>query len=93
MTNTFDRLKTVLLKTYPVDPGMVTRDRALEELGLDSLGIGLLLFDVEDEFKIKFVSDPGPLRTVGEVVEYVERMLAARASEAQPGDAHALPRP
>lgn len=91
MTSTFDRLKTVLLKTYPVDPDTVTRDRALEELGLDSLGIGLLLFDVEDEFKIKFTADPGPLRTVGEVVEYIDGMLATRASEAQPADAHALP--
>ncbi len=70
----------------------MTHDRALVDLGLDSLGIGLLLFDVEDEFKIKFASDPGPLRTVGEVVEYIDGMLATRSGEAQPTDAHALPR-
>ena len=37
MTTTFDRLKSILLKTYPVDPETVTDDRPLEELGLDSL--------------------------------------------------------
>jgi acyl carrier protein len=79
MTSTLDRLKAILLKTYPVDPETVTPDRPLDELGLDSLGVGLLLFDVEDEFKIKFVSDPGPLRTVGEVVDYIDGMLATRA--------------
>lgn len=91
MTTTLERLRTVLLKTYPVEPDAVTCDRPLEELGLDSLGIGLLLFDVEDEFKIKFVSDPGPLRTVKDVVNYIDGMLAARAGEAQPPDSHPLP--
>ncbi len=91
MTTTFDRLKTVLLKTYPVDPDLVTDDRRLEELGLDSLGIGLLLFDVEDEFKIKFASDPGPLLTVRDVVNYIDGMLAVRRGDGQPSDAQPLP--
>ncbi len=82
MMSTFERLKSVLLKTYPVDPDTVTEERPLEELGLDSLGIGLLLFDVEDEFKIKFASDPGPLRTVRDVVNYIDGMLATHP---QPG--------
>jgi acyl carrier protein len=91
MITTFERLKTVLLKTYPVDPATVTYDRPLDELGLDSLGIGLLLFDVEDEFKIKFVSDPGPLRTVRDVVNYIDGMLATRPSDAPSSAAHPLP--
>jgi acyl carrier protein len=77
MTTTFDRLKSILLKSYPVDPETVTDDRPLEELGLDSLGIGLLLFDVEDEFKIKFTSEPGRLKTVRDVVAYIDGMLTA----------------
>jgi len=84
MTTTFDRLKGILLKTYPVDPETVTDDRPLAELGLDSLGIGLLLFDVEDEFKIKFTAEPGRLKTVHDVVAYIDGMLAALSSDGDP---------
>jgi acyl carrier protein len=83
MTTTFDRLKSILLKTYPVDPETLTDDRPLEELGLDSLGIGLLLFDVEDEFKIKFTSEPGRLKTVRDVVAYIDGRLTAPAGDGE----------
>lgn len=79
MNGTFDRLKVILLKTYPVDPNLVTLDQTLDTLGVDSLGIGLLLFDVEDEFKVKFTADPGPLRTVGDVVTYIDTVVSKAA--------------
>lgn len=93
MQATLDRLKGVLLKTYPGDPDTVTLDQSLEALGVDSLGIGLLLFDVEDEFKIKFTSDPGPLRTVGDVVKFIDEMVTSRSDHELAAEVHALHHP
>lgn len=75
MQTTFDRLKTILLRTYPVDPEQLTPDSRLEDLGVDSLGIGLLLFDAEDEFKIKFTVEPGAFSTLADVVRYIDEIV------------------
>lgn len=80
---TLDRLAKVLLKTYKVDPTALTADLRLEELGVDSLGVGLMLFDVEDEFKIKFNQDPGPLITLGDVVLYIDNVIDMQRHDAQ----------
>jgi acyl carrier protein len=91
MDSTFERLKAVLLKTYPLDPSIVRLDQPLDELGIDSLGVGLLLFDVEDAFKIKFSADPGPIRTVGDVVSFIDGVLEAQHREAQASPVSSLP--
>ena len=78
MNTTLDRLKKILLRTYKVDPEMLTPDLPLEKLGIDSLGIGLLLFDAEDEFKVKFKSEPGELHTLGDVVRYIDGVVVAQ---------------
>ena len=75
MTTTYDRLIRILMKTYKLDPAAVTPQLRLDEMGVDSLGVGLLLFDVEDEFKIKFERDPGPLQTLGDVVLYIDQVI------------------
>ncbi|MGH8209448.1 MAG: acyl carrier protein, partial [Steroidobacteraceae bacterium] len=72
MKTTLERLRTILLRTYKVDPETLTPELRLEELSIDSLAIGLLLFDVEDEFKIAFTSEPDSLVTVGDVVQYID---------------------
>ncbi len=76
MTTTFDRLIRILKKTYKVDAATTTPALRLDELGVDSLGVGLLLFDVEDEFQIKFSRDPGPLHTLADVVLYIDEVIA-----------------
>ena len=57
--------------------------RMLDELGVDSLGVGLLLFDVEDEFQIKFERDPGPLQTLADVVRYIDQVSSEQQLAAQ----------
>jgi acyl carrier protein len=89
--NTFDRLAKILLKTYKVDPATLTPELALEELGVDSLGVGLMLFDVEDEFKIKFTRDPGPLRTLGDVVLYIDGVILGQRHESPSHHDSSLP--
>ena len=55
----FDRIRAVLAKKYSLAPETISPDSTLESLGLDSLDLIELLFDVEDEFGIRIPQDGG----------------------------------
>lgn len=86
MTDTFDRLKTILVKDYKLAPEVLTPDASLDGLGIDSLGIAELLFNVEDEFHITLPPDPVSLTTVGEVVLFIDGLVDARTRPGADGD-------
>ena len=79
MTTTFERLCAILVKDYKLPPDRLTLDAPLESLGIDSLGTVELLWNVEDAFQIKLPSDPVDLPTLGDVVRYIDELVAGRA--------------
>jgi acyl carrier protein len=81
MSTTIDRLRLLLVKDYKLDPAVLTPDAPLEALGIDSLGVAELMFNIEDEFKVTIPGDPVPLKTVGDVVAYIDGLVATQ----QPG--------
>jgi acyl carrier protein len=93
MSTTFDRLCVLLAKEYKLAPERLSRDAPLEGLGIDSLGTVELLWNIEDEFGIKLPSDPVQLLTLGEVVDFVDGLVASQRVDGVPpgGDATALP--
>ena len=76
MKNTFEHLRAFLVKEYKLDPNLVTLDAELEALGIDSLGVAELLFNVEDEFGITLSPDAVQLRTLGDVVRFIDELIA-----------------
>jgi acyl carrier protein len=76
MTTTFERLSAVLMKDHKLEPDRLTLDASLESLGIDSLGTVELLWHIEDAFQIKLPSDPVELPTLGDVVRYVDELIA-----------------
>ena len=80
MTTTFDRLCAILLKDYKLAPDQLTMDAPLEALGIDSLGVADLLFNVEDDFKISLPPEPVQLLTIGDVAQFIDRLIAAQHS-------------
>jgi len=76
MTTTFDHLRALLIKDYQLDPSQVTLDAELEALGIDSLGVAEMLFNVEDEFHITLSPDAVQLLTLGDVVEFIDKLMA-----------------
>lgn len=78
MSTTFERLSTLLIKDYKLQPDRLTLDAPLESLGIDSLGTVELLWNIEDEFKIKLPSEPVQLPTLGDVVRYVDELVATQ---------------
>ena len=78
MTATYDWLCKMLVSEYKIDPSRLAPDAPLEELGIDSLGMAELLFNVEDEFGITLPPEPVKLPTVGHVVRFIDALIAAR---------------
>ena len=58
-------------------------DAQLDNLGLDSLSVIEFMFNLEDELKIKLTDERVELKTVGDVVKVVDRIVAE-----QKGSAH-----
>lgn len=63
------------LKIEDLDPG-----RPLEELGVDSLSVLEVMFKIEDTFGIKMPDERVPLKTVQDIVDLVDRLVAERSS-------------
>ena len=89
MTTTFERLSAILMKDYKLQSDRLSVDAPLESLGIDSLGTVELLWNIEDAFQIKLPPDPVELPTLGDVVRYVDELIAKQAvalSPAPPGE-------
>ena len=84
MTTTFEQLSAILVKEYKLTPDQLTLDAQLQDLGIDSLGIVELLWNIEDAFKIKLPSDQVGLTTLGDVVSYVDQLIAEQSVQMLP---------
>ncbi len=71
-------LAEVLSKKYDVDPDAISPEATLTELGLDSLTIVELLFDVEDEFGIEVPEERATFQTLAEAAALVEELVQAK---------------
>ena len=72
---TLERLQELLVKDHKLDIATLTPETPetpFEALGIDSLGMAELLFNVEDEFRIKLPSEPVALPTIADVACYID---------------------
>ena len=76
------RIIAMLVKDFKVDPERLSPDARLEDIGIDSIGVAELLFNVEDEFHLKLPDVPLDLATFGDVVRYVDEQVAAQSQSA-----------
>ncbi len=71
-------LADVLSEKYEVDPDAISPEATLTELGLDSLTIVELLFDVEDEFGIEVPEERATFETLAEAAALVDELVQAK---------------
>lgn len=71
----FEHLSHLLIEKFDVPEDKITPDAELTDLGLDSLSIVELVFDVEDEFDIEISEDDADFKTLGGAVALVERLV------------------
>lgn len=76
------RIRALLVKDYKLDPDRLTPDALIEDLGIDSIGMAELIFNIEDEFKLEVPDQAVQLLTLGDVVQFIEKLVAAQGVEA-----------
>ncbi|HXW62568.1 MAG TPA: acyl carrier protein [Candidatus Acidoferrales bacterium] len=74
------------VKRIPADT--ITLDTNLQEMGIDSLDVFSLLFELENAFKISIPDDDvRSIKTVNDIVEGVKKLLASAPPETSMGSA------
>ena len=74
------RIIAILVKDFKVAPDQLSPHARLEDIGIDSIGVAELLFDIEDEFHLKLPDVPQDLATFGDVVRYVDEQIAVQCA-------------
>ena len=95
MTTTFDAIRAIIVRDFELPAERLRRDTLLEEIELDSLSITELVFAIEDEFKITAENTIPPFKTLGDIADYVARLVAERDTKPRgapkSGEAAAIP--
>jgi acyl carrier protein len=77
------RVIQVIAKTQHLPPDSITIDQTFAELKFDSLDGMNILFAIENEFDISIPDDQAvKIKSVREMVEGIERLLAAKGAAA-----------
>jgi acyl carrier protein len=78
---TLETLQDILIDEFDLTRERVGADAQLAALGVDSLDLLELMFKIEDRYKLAIRDDvPNDLATVGDVVRFIDRLLAAQAN-------------
>jgi len=86
------RVTGVIARTQHLPPESVTIDSTFEELKIDSLDGINLLFAMEGEFDVDISDDAArKIRSVREMVEGIEKLLAAKQAASPAAPASAAP--
>jgi acyl carrier protein len=77
--DTFEKIKAIIVDLLGVEADKVTKDaRFREDLEADSLDLVELIMEFEEQFGESISDEEAQqLRTVGQVVEYVEQRMGA----------------
>ena len=76
----YEFLAQVLSEKYDVSPDAISPEATLTELGLDSLMVVELLFDVEDEFGIEVPEERATFQTLAEAAALVDELVQAKGA-------------
>lgn len=74
-----ERLIQMAARRSGLDAQTIDRHAGLDSLGIDSLGMAEMMFDIDDEFGIEITDEHmGELRTVDDLIVLIERLAAER---------------
>ena len=71
-------IQKVLADKYAVAPDAIVPEAKLADLGLDSLSIAELMFDVAEKYNIDIPDDRANFNTLGEAVALVDELVQAK---------------
>ena len=84
--STLETLQDILIGEFNLTRERVAPDAELAALGVDSLDLLELMFKIEDRYQLAIRDDvPNDLATVGDVVRFIDRLLAAQTKTSGSG--------
>ena len=80
------KVREILAAKLGIEPSAIHGDsRLAEDLGVDSFGAVELLFEIEEAFGLTIPdSDIGKVRSVADIITYLDGWLAAKAAVSTP---------
>jgi acyl carrier protein len=83
-----EKVITTLASVKRIPADKVTLETNLQDLGIDSLDVFTLLFELENAFKISIPDDEvRSIRTVNDIVDGIKKILAAAPPDPSLGSA------
>ena len=76
--SSFAHIQETLVSKYGVAPEVIKPEATLTELGLDSLSVAELMFDVSDHYGIDIPDERANFNTLGEAVALVDECVKAK---------------
>ncbi len=76
-------IQNMMVKQFDLKLEDLTPDATLEGLGLDSLSVIEFTFNLEDELKLKMPEERIELKTLQDVVNLVDKLVAEQKGSAQ----------
>lgn len=74
--STLHTIQRMMSEQFELKEEGLIPDAQLESLGLDSLSVIEFMFNIEDEFKIKLPDERVEIKTIQDIANIVERLLA-----------------
>ena len=78
--SSFDYIRQTLIDKFDVDAEAITSDATFQTLGLDSLTMVELMFDVTEKYDIEIPNDKLDFKTLGEAAALIDETLQAKNS-------------
>ena len=84
MTDVADRIVQIISRECEIDVERVTPESTLEDLGVSSVDLVQVMFQIEEEFDVYLADeDIGfDVENVGQVIEAVQKLVSAKAGAA-----------
>lgn len=74
MTETTELLKSIITEKFDIDPAKLRPEATVEDIGIDSLDIFDIVFDIEEKLHIKVPNDDVRITTLQDLVDLIERI-------------------
>jgi acyl carrier protein len=78
--DTLATVQQLIAEEADLKPEDLAPGRPLEELGVDSLSVLMVAFKIEDRFGVKMPDERVPLRTLQDIADLVDRLVAQRSA-------------
>ncbi len=78
--SSLETIQRMMAEQFDLKPEVLAPDAQLESLGVDSLSVIEFMFNIEDEFKIKLPDERVEIKTVQDIANIVDSLVAKQKS-------------